>query len=449
MKWQAGWSAHCITPHEPLDLAGLGGGRCSQSIVDDLHVKVIALRSGEQTLLLITFDLLWLSEELCSRVREHVRTRFTIPPEQILISATHTHSGPLVRESVFDGTRHAHAYEQALLHDTTQAIESAMTALRPVTIRYAHTPLEKAINRRRRVLSLSALKRFRFSYDIFNRPNPEGSNDPTLGVVHLRDRDGQSAYLINWACHPTLLRGTDISADFPGWIAPAIGQGGAEPFVLFQQGFSGNIRADVRRTLPHPGLSPVRWLERLCDPIQFEKSTSLDHVKSLAGSIAASIREITDWTPLDEGAISGDLLTVSLPMAPYPKHSELEKWVEQGDSVKAAWAKETLDHYEERKTLTMRIQRLSLGSTLHWVGAEGELFADYALWLRQHYQTADGLLFPVGCCERTLGYIPTAVAIHEGGYEPLRSVVMYGLPCPFDPIIEEKIKEKMALLMTP
>ena len=98
---QAGYSRKCITPDYPINISGYGDDeiRLSQGVVDDVYLTCIAVRNGEETILLYTTDLLSLDRWAAEKIREKVTPVTGIPGEKIFCSATHNHSGPLVYTS--------------------------------------------------------------------------------------------------------------------------------------------------------------------------------------------------------------------------------------------------------------------------------------------------------------------------------------------------------------
>jgi hypothetical protein len=71
----------------------------------------------------------------------------------------------------------------------------------------------------------------------------------------------------------------------------------------------------------------------------------------------------------------------------------------------------------------VRISGLGFGPFVH-VGVQGELFV--ALGQRIRAALGDGTTCIAALCDGTVGYIPTAEAYAEGGYEPNASVLRSG-----------------------
>lgn len=97
-----GWASVDITPDRPVLLAGMTRLRVSEGVMDSISATAMALESeytGE-SVILISCDLLNISEEIRDRVRE--KTAEALPDEEnlkVVLSATHTHVAPDYRIS--------------------------------------------------------------------------------------------------------------------------------------------------------------------------------------------------------------------------------------------------------------------------------------------------------------------------------------------------------------
>jgi hypothetical protein len=74
---------------------------------DDLQGKALVLDDGQTKLALITADLRQLDAEAVRQVRARVTQQTDIPADHVLISASHTHSGPMtwLAENPYDNFR--------------------------------------------------------------------------------------------------------------------------------------------------------------------------------------------------------------------------------------------------------------------------------------------------------------------------------------------------------
>src|SRR5512143_2463262 len=103
-----------ITPPVGYRMAGYFNERLSTGIHDPLHAKALVLRQGTEQLALVSCDLVGVSLRETSQARAQASRRTGIPVTNIVICATHTHTGPL-----YDGPLREYFHAAALkkLHD--------------------------------------------------------------------------------------------------------------------------------------------------------------------------------------------------------------------------------------------------------------------------------------------------------------------------------------------
>ncbi|MBD3293104.1 MAG: hypothetical protein GF393_09280, partial [Armatimonadia bacterium] len=92
----AGVARSTITPDGRPWLAGYYHERIGETVRDDLHCRALILDDGECRICMITMDLVSINREWADAAREMIVERLGIPADRIIISATHTHTGPSV-----------------------------------------------------------------------------------------------------------------------------------------------------------------------------------------------------------------------------------------------------------------------------------------------------------------------------------------------------------------
>ncbi|MCX7825574.1 MAG: neutral/alkaline non-lysosomal ceramidase N-terminal domain-containing protein, partial [Verrucomicrobiae bacterium] len=101
MSLQAGCAVRDITPTKPSFLVGYPHvARISTGVHDPLLASALYLADGETTLLLIGLDILFISQRSTAICREAISRATGIPAGNILISASHTHSGPVTNDQL-------------------------------------------------------------------------------------------------------------------------------------------------------------------------------------------------------------------------------------------------------------------------------------------------------------------------------------------------------------
>ena len=213
----------CITPPVGFMLGGYGP-RPSLSVHDDLQATAFAFKTGETTALLISLDvcnLNWSRQELCRAITEACG----VPAENVILSCTHTHSGPTA--AVIDGV----GFMEILLPRTAEAAAAAVANLRPALMGWGTAWSDVGVNRRQiKENGVVALGQ-----------DPYGTWDPTMTVISFREPDGTPiGNLIHYGCHNTAAgRNDEITRD---WCGVAIDRLQAESggITAFVQGCAGD-----------------------------------------------------------------------------------------------------------------------------------------------------------------------------------------------------------------
>src|SRR5262245_13923529 len=102
--WKAGVARAIITPSQSVWLAGYGGReRPPDGKFMDLWIKVLALEDARgHRAIILTSDLLGIPQSIYQNTCAALKTKFDLNPDQILLSASHTHCGPILRGALYD-----------------------------------------------------------------------------------------------------------------------------------------------------------------------------------------------------------------------------------------------------------------------------------------------------------------------------------------------------------
>jgi neutral ceramidase len=206
----------------------------TDTIRDPLFVRAIVVQSGDTCAVLVGIDAGAIRKDLYDSALPRTVSATGCPRENILISATHTHSGST---NGFGG-----APEMATVADAiVKAATEAKSKLAPATVGYGRANIDLNVNR-----------------DLFNsklewrqEPNLQGVSDKTLSVVEFIGADYiPIGVYMNYAMHPInfYLSGV-ISADFPGEASRAIEEHFDHKTVaIFTQGTSGDQNPLLRES---------------------------------------------------------------------------------------------------------------------------------------------------------------------------------------------------------
>ena len=106
-----------ITPDESMWMAGYAArNKPSEGKVHDLHAKALALEDENGSrLVIVTVDLIGIPRPMRDWLAEHAKESYNLEPEALLLNASHTHSGPVIREtrySIYGNTLYGLSPEQ-------------------------------------------------------------------------------------------------------------------------------------------------------------------------------------------------------------------------------------------------------------------------------------------------------------------------------------------------
>ena len=138
-----------ITPPLGLELCGYGPyrGRRATEIVQDLHCTALALSDGQNTYLWISNDLIWVDRSLVEATLRLVCSEHNLDPSHIVMTNTHTHSGPATMHTVAWG-EWDNDYTQTLPYLFAEAIGQALAHMTPGRIGFGRTEIpELSVNR--------------------------------------------------------------------------------------------------------------------------------------------------------------------------------------------------------------------------------------------------------------------------------------------------------------
>src|SRR5215212_9388690 len=94
--FKAGAATSNITPPLGTSLNGGMSDRAAEHIHDELHARALVLDDGERRLAIVVCDMCMIPRSILDAAKHLAHGHTAIPLDQMLISATHTHSAPTV-----------------------------------------------------------------------------------------------------------------------------------------------------------------------------------------------------------------------------------------------------------------------------------------------------------------------------------------------------------------
>jgi len=214
-----------ISPEIGTDLAGYFEPRKSTGIHDPLFARALILEKNGVKATLIACDLIAINREIIEKAKKLIKEQTEINPANIIIHATHTHTGPATAKVFGSDNEKSRIYLSVLPEKIAQAVVLANKSLFSATIEYGKGE-EKRISFNRRYLMKDGTVRTNpgFGTDWYagkkgGKPDivrPTGPIDPEVGVLRFKDEKKETkALLVNFACHCDTVGGDLISADYP------------------------------------------------------------------------------------------------------------------------------------------------------------------------------------------------------------------------------------------
>jgi hypothetical protein len=420
---QAGAAISNITPDLGADIIGGFVPFPATHVHDELHARCLVLDDGKKMVALVVCDLLGLHRSLSLEARRLIQEATGIPPENVMISATHTHSaGSALGERGYNSDQALNDYQRFVARRISDGVRRAVNGLRPAQIAFGSVEAPEHVFNRRWFMREGTVPVNPFGRTDKVKMNPPagspdlvepaGPTDPTVSFIALREPGGRlisvfSAYSLHYVGG---VGSGHISADYFGMYSEALKklQADAEkdpPFVaMMANGTSGDINNNNFRT-PRPGRPPYAQMRYVAEDLAHKVNHALEN------------RTWKDSATLDARYREPDIA-----------------W-RKVDADLLAWAKET----QARAPITQskadiapvyaaRIQRLAKASPVPktpvqvlrigdiCIGASPcETFAEMGLEFKKRSPIAHS--FMVELSNGYYGYLPTPRHFELGGYE--------------------------------
>ncbi len=402
------------------------------AVDDSLYVKALVFRQGNAEWAIAVCDLLWIERELSADVRVAVSAKTGIPYDNIMLTATHTHTGPAYHGNIyelnnhirkFDGTPEEaigmHGYPAFLKARITEAIVKAHESLVPVTVMQVTDSVTNLSFNRRYVMKDGKVKTNP------GKGNPDivkaaGPIDPELHMLFIEKASDKSliGVVSNFAVHSDTYGGKAFSADYPGVLARRLAEKIKGSFVsVFLQGASGDLNHFNVKKDSEP-LTTDKIGSGLAERVAASRSGGRMVPKARVGAASEFV-----YAPLqaynagelswakDAGAESpyGEtgLFKLRRPM----KIRSLER-IRQQEAIPPTIGTEPW-------TLPVEVQVFRLSDDVAVVGLPGEIFADLGLAIKKASPFKTTLF--VELTNSHIAYVPTRKAFSQGSYETLNS----------------------------
>lgn len=420
---KAGAATSNITPDIGTDIVGGFLPSPSKHIHDELHARCLVLDDGEKKIALVVCDLLGMHRSVSVEARKLIQEATGIPPENVLISGTHTHSAAsALGDTRYTSEQTLNDYQRFVTRRIADGVRRANNLLRPAQIAFGSTEAPEHVFNRRWFMKEGSVPVNPFgkfdkvkmnpSSGSKDLTEPAGPTDPTVSFIAVRGTDGQpisvfSAYSLHYVGG---VGDGHISADYYGMYCRALEklqQGTAQdaPFVaLMANGTSGDVN-NINFVTPRKGSPPYEHMREVAEDLAHKVNDALAKVTwSDAAPLDARYRE----AKLAWRSIEADLIA-------WAKEKQDNAPRIQGKAdLPTIYATRVMKLSQAVNPALIPLQTLRIGDIC--IGTfPCETFAEIGLEFKKRSPIAHS--FMVELNHGYFGYLPTPRHFELGGYE--------------------------------
>lgn len=421
--WQAGAARVDTTPAKPVWMSGYASRSSpSQGVEHPLAAKALALADPQgNKVVLVTCDIIGFNRAFTGRVSDRVQSRFGLPREDLVLFASHCHSGPTPVDSLdrltSNGVVREHAqnnldYTRTLEDRIVDVIGQALGKLEPAELSFGVGRAHFALNRREKTDKGYKLGK-----------NPAGPTDETVPILRLEGTGGKPlAILFGYACHntthrPDMMR---IDPDYAGYAQDRIEADNPGAVALFVTGCAGD--AD-----PHP----------------FGKlEMARDHGQELGDAVKLALSRPALLTRIS-GSLRGAYTESTLRFGGPTDRASYEKRLNDPNTNRRRHAQRMIEAIDSGKPLRTEVpyaaQAIRIGDQLTLLALSGEVVVDYAIRLQSELGGESHPLWVAAYANDVVGYIPSVRVLKEGGYEAGDAFYGSTYPTPLSDDVEETV----------
>lgn len=398
------------TPDVGLNLVGnyRGDDYASRGIHDSLYARaLVAVGESGEKVAVVSIDICNLSREPVEFMRAYIASKTDIKAENIMFTATHTHSGP---PSQLDAPK-----TKEYLAKAASSVILANERLKPTTLSVGRA-IEDRISHNRRLKCQDGTihmcwEKFETGFVL----EPLGPIDPEVITISVAQEGMPKGVIVNFGCHATTLTGNNwlYSADYPGYLTEALRKVNGKDYIpMFLNGPCGNVtQVDYRVGFP----DTFQECQRIGYMLGVSALEAIKNEKPVSGNIVAISKEMV---PLKRITITEDQVAWAKAVM---KKVELEGMPPaQADGIPdAEYAKDWLKMHEiQNQVDNLEVMVVRIGD-IAFVGLPGEIFCEFGIDIKARSPFKNTLV--MGLTNDDRNYFPTKVSFTQGpkGFTPM------------------------------
>jgi len=413
-EFKAGAGAVDITPETGTPMAGYYVERASQGVHDPLMAKAIVISDGQSKAALVALDLISTTQTVVDQAREQIEKETGIGPRNVMISATHSHTGPVLSgskryDAIMGPSPLSATFTARLPGLIAEAVKKAEASLTNANVSFGAGREENlGFNRRFHMRDGSiGWNPGKLNTNIIRAAGP---TDPTVAVVCFDAGTKPLATYVNFPMHLDTVGTMLFSADYPYTLAQCLARvKGPEMLTVFTIGCAGDIN--------HVN---VNWADRQRGDVEAARIGTI-----LGANVLRTFERLTPVTNT-QVRVSTEKVRLPLPKITYDDIAEAEKVVARLSSkeqpapkfLEQVKAFQVLDvKNKEGEPYEVEVQVIAIGQEIAWVSLPGEIFVELGLSIKNGSPFKQTIIAELA--NGSIGYIPTRRAYTEGNYEPV------------------------------
>lgn len=388
-----------ITPSLGIELVGYYYPRKAEGIHDRLHAKTFFVDDGKTRAALISCDICFFEEKTVRAVKRRLSRNSPVPFENIILCATHTHTGPVVTPE----------YEPVLISGVIDSLHKAADDASPKGLGYHTFRLPGLFFNRRYFMKDGSVvtNPGKCNPDIVGPAGPPADEIDFLQI----DAGGNGTWtLVNVPGHPDTVAGNLISADYPFFIEEELKKRASSLVgTIYTTGTSGDINHwDVTDPSPQRGFREARRIGRV---IAAGVVSAFDRVKIIANPSVSVARKKIKLPCLKVTAREIEKARKVL-KKPYPKGVDF--------TLEVVEARKVLRAAELKKGfLETEIAVIGLGEVC-LVGMPAEIFVELGAEIKRNSPYKLTIINDLSFA--SVGYIARREAYHHRSYELVSNI---------------------------
>ena len=408
---QIGYAEVNYTPKVGRDLVGnyRGNDYASRGIHDTLYGKaMVVLGSNGDKLAILAVDICFIEVEAIDMMRNYIANASDIKAENIMIHATHTHSGPPSELGAPDAVAYLQKAASAVLKANDELESAELEVGRTTEDRISHNRRLKAVDGTTHMV----WETFEPGYI----EGPLGGKDPEVITVSVVQEEKTTGSMVNFGCHATTLTGNNwlYSADYPGYLTEAVQKVKGDDFgVLFLNAPSGNV-TQVDHKIGFP--DTYQECQRIGYLLGVAAMEAMNKSEPASGNGIVKIS--TAEVPIKKMTISEEQHQWAKKIMEKVEKEGMPELQPDGipNELYAQWWLEMYDvqdDIDELEVMAMQIGDVAL------VGLPGEIFNEFGIYIKENSPFKNTLV--VSLANGNYKYFPTKISFTQGpeGFLPM------------------------------